>query len=464
MHKLNRENYFIKRYLHFDSPIHISKVESYVQNRSAISRHSFFPLIHYVQLTEKFTLKEHEYTDGRPFQEKERPIKYAGHLDGYIYKYYAEELNRKYNQWAINNGIDDCAIAYRNNKPGYSNINFAAEVISFIHKIKDAYIIVGDFSNYFESLNHQLLKERMLKVSNSNYLNKDWYNIFKSVTKYGYIKKEQVENYFGKEKDLREVGKNKFPENKDEISEFKKEYEVNSNKAGKGIPQGVSISAIMANVYAMDFDKKVNQLADEHNGIYRRYSDDFILVIPKYSNKKEFTFQQMLEFKNKLYQYAEEDELEISEEKTHTYKRENDKICEFHENSYFEKSKLDYLGFVYNGKDISIRQRSIEKFYSNMKKLVKKAKYKLRTNSKKENRKSILKRIPYRNSIYGLYTDKGFKNNKCTNFIEYVKRSQRIFDTISSETNNKMLEQIKNRKKKIERLLGSRIYVRKTDN
>jgi Reverse transcriptase (RNA-dependent DNA polymerase). len=65
----------------------------------------------------------------------------------------------------------------------------------------------------------------------------------------------------------------------------------------KGIPQGTSISAVLANVYMIDFDKKVCALLKNLGGMYRRYSDDFIIVIPKEKvNRLEFSniFKKLL--------------------------------------------------------------------------------------------------------------------------------------------------------------------------
>lgn len=105
---MNRKNllekdYPIKGYFHFDYPLHISEVKSYVQNREKIAEHSFFPLIAYQQENDKYTTDILEYTDGRPYKEAPRPIKYAGHLDGYIYKYYMRQLKEAYNKWMKDN-------------------------------------------------------------------------------------------------------------------------------------------------------------------------------------------------------------------------------------------------------------------------------------------------------------------------------------------------------------------------
>ncbi|QHT59337.1 hypothetical protein GXP70_04700 [Paenibacillus lycopersici] len=48
----------------------------------------------------------------------------------------------------------------------------------------------------------------------------------------------------------------------------------------KGIPQGTAISEVLANVYAIEFDEVINTYVTGLGGIYRRYSDDIIVVIP----------------------------------------------------------------------------------------------------------------------------------------------------------------------------------------
>ncbi|MFK5281447.1 hypothetical protein ACI3PL_17985, partial [Lacticaseibacillus paracasei] len=54
-----------------------------------------------------------------------------------------------------------------------------------------------------------------------------------------------------------------------------------SKKHEIGIPQGTSMSAVLANVYMIPFDHAMKTLAQSYGGIYRRYSDDFVLLIPK---------------------------------------------------------------------------------------------------------------------------------------------------------------------------------------
>lgn len=52
------------------------------------------------------------------------------------------------------------------------------------------------------------------------------------------------------------------------------------NPNSYGIPQGSPISALLANVYMLDVDKKVYEIVAAQNGMYMRYSDDFIIILP----------------------------------------------------------------------------------------------------------------------------------------------------------------------------------------
>lgn len=64
-----------------------------------------------------------------------------------------------------------------------------------------------------------------------------------------------------------------------------------------GIPQGASISSTLANLYLINFDKKINDFISSKNGIYRRYSDDMIVVC-QYSDIKEIDKLFYEEIKN----------------------------------------------------------------------------------------------------------------------------------------------------------------------
>ena len=135
-----------------------------------------------------------------------------------------------------------------------------------------------------------------------------------------------------------------------------------SEKHRKGIPQGTSLSAVLANIYMIEFDEWVNNYLQQFNGFYRRYSDDFIVVIPndgidmdKIEKIKKDIITRSL---NKL-------SLVIKKEKTSVYHFEKVKhqICRLNVNGQLVKSELNYLGFSFDGGVINLRPKTIYKFH-----------------------------------------------------------------------------------------------------
>ncbi|HCT0491861.1 TPA: RNA-dependent DNA polymerase, partial [Staphylococcus pseudintermedius] len=363
----------------------------------------------------------------------------------YIYRYYADYLNTNYyNHVCKKLFIDQCVIAYRNNKQGKSNIDFAAEVINQIVLYDQAYIYVGDFTNYFDKINHSLLKENIKRVLNVNMLTNDWFNIYKSITKFGYYEKNFLEKNIDSEKNLRSQNKRSYFNNLKEFRTFQKNNKTKFNKNDFGIPQGTAISAVFANIYALNFDLQMNQLAFSHSGMYRRYSDDFILIIPISSNINNYTEIEVI-IKN----IAEECKINIKDEKTNTFLYSQHNLINLNNKS---KQNMDYLGFNFDGKNVKMRNKSIYRFYRNAKKLINYANFKKNNNQ--------LEKLPYRKRIYRLYTDLGESRSGRNSFIDYAKKAQTKFDYYSPHTNNMMMQQIKNRKKKIEKLSGIQLHTK----
>ena len=194
MKKINLNLYRCKGYLHIDKQVSIHKVKNYIVKPEKIAHHSFLPFLCYDKVSEKYVGYGPGSLGNRPVKQKIRTIMYAGHLDSYIYKYYSDILNIYYNEWITEAKLDKYSVAYRTNRKHQSNINFAAEAISFIEKQSNSYIIVGDFKNFFDTLDHKLLKERLAKILNVKQLPPDWYNIYKSLTKFAFIEKDSLNN------------------------------------------------------------------------------------------------------------------------------------------------------------------------------------------------------------------------------------------------------------------------------
>ena len=291
----------------------------------------------------KYTVIENGKKDIKP---KERDIYYAAHIDRFIYEYYGNRLNNRYNEYMKSNGISRVSTAYRNCTPGKCNIDFAKEVFEYIVKCESAYIFVGDFSQFFDNLDHKYLKEKIKCVINEESLDAADYAIYKNITKFTYIEADDIESEKGLlRRDMR--GMDKYFET-DEFHEFKKNH-LRKNLKDYQIPQGSSISAVYANVYMIDFDKKINDFITSQKGMYRRYCDDIIIVVPMTQEDVKGKNEEIAKFI-----YSTRDgipNLELNEDKTEHF---------FYDNGIIEKIKgksnlINYLGFTFDGKTVRIR-------------------------------------------------------------------------------------------------------------
>ena len=152
-----RKVYKNKGYTHFDTrkPEYWKYIND-IRNPEWIERHAFYPFIHYQEERNKFNGDE-------IVPKSPRDIRYSSHIDRYIYEYYNNILSKKYNKYAKQLGINQAVIAYRTNL-NKNNIHFSSDVFKFLNKQENAFIIVSDFTNFFDSLNHQYLKDRLKEI------------------------------------------------------------------------------------------------------------------------------------------------------------------------------------------------------------------------------------------------------------------------------------------------------------
>ncbi|MFD1885520.1 reverse transcriptase domain-containing protein [Paenibacillus wenxiniae] len=417
MNNKHKIKYPLKPFPHFDSQLKITtQVQKNLQDPHYIKSHSFYPFINYTKTTRKFTqdkvTKEKKLSDP-----KTREIYYASHMDGYIFRYYGEILNNKYNLICGKKNIDYVSLAYRNNRRGQNNIHFSAEVISFLSQQKEAFIFVSDFSKYFDNLNHTILKQKLIETLNCGLtLPDDWWNIFRHITKFSWVKKEIVL------KDLEEKdGQKRSKTNKEryytpqQFRKFRKKVKINRNTTNKGIPQGTAISAVLANVYAIDLDVALNQYAQAYGGIYRRYSDDIILILP--NSIFDLTHE------NNIRTIIKENKVDVGEGKTSS-------LYYIDQNIYINSDcsklgKLDYLGFSFDGKKVQIREKSLYKYYHRAYKKIKSI------NNASYYFERKIKRKVGRRKLYSLYTHLGINYKGYGNFITYSRKAHSIFSEIS---------------------------------
>lgn len=445
---VNWGKYQAKKYLHFDIPLSIERVRHLIEDPSWVRSHAFFPFIHFEMIYNKYVLKAateidkdiHSEAVVKSKEKKTRSIMYASHLDQFIYKYYGDILNNLYNEYAKNNNIDNSVLAYRNNKRGKNNIHFASEVFKFLLEYDEAIIVSLDFSGFFDNITHRKLKDNIKTILGKEEIPAAMYNVFKNTTKYSYINKEEIDEYiiqkYGEQK-LKELRKNhklKRIMSCAEYREFKKKN-LYKNKKPYGIPQGSGMSAVCSNIHLIHFDQDMVNWAKHHNALYRRYSDDLIIIIPTKFNRKDISCykKEIMEIIEKYKDHG----LQIQERKTEIRYYQNNQV--FDENG--KKSTLDYLGLVMDGRKVQLREKSLFKYYTRAYRKAKVCKEITRKTGKKYERRKL----------YKIYTHLGFGYKRHGNFITYAKKADKIMKSIGLES--QISNQVKRHWNKIQRRL-----------
>ncbi|MDX2306311.1 MAG: reverse transcriptase domain-containing protein [Microscillaceae bacterium] len=412
----NSDWFRIKHYPHIGYPLTSKdkkKMCSYVKNKNKISTHSFLPFIHKVIKKRRFRKSYDEVgnllNDGKRvvLKPKERDIFYASHLDSCVFSYYGYLLGKKYEKSLEKKDLVEIVTAYRrvpifeNGKlvRNKCNIDFANDIFNFIRQNQDKELITltFDIKNFFDSLDHEILKKAWCNVLNQSKLDDDHYNVYRNITKFSFVEEKDLFNLF-KDKIIvktktgsirkKKVSKLKymysqnaiaFCERKD-IHIIRKKSLIRNNKYFEsklrnfGICQGSSISPILANIYMLEFDEFLNSELKKMAGLYRRYSDDMVIVCAKENKTNIISL-----VKDNLRDLAK---LEIQDQKTqafHFYKENDRLVClqEFNEiiNSNSKKRNFEYLGFSFDGEKAWLKTSTLAKFYRKMKLNVRRGKY-----------------------------------------------------------------------------------------
>ena len=407
-----------KPYAHFDLRVSLSmpSIRKYVMDRTKIVTHSFYPFIHFEKKNSRY---------GKKGPKKPRELYYCSHLDRCVYQRYAFLLNYQYNIWACENNIDDVAIAYRDNL-GKNNIDFAKDAFDAIRSFPQCFILVGDFTNFFDNLEHQYLKKMMCEVLGVERLPQDYFSVFKNITRFSSWDWKGIVKAAGE--NIAERGVRKKINSKETLltkEQFQKnKKDIKKNISGVGVPQGSPVSAVLSNIYMIKFDKDIKRYVTSKGGIYMRYSDDFIIVLP-YERDAEIA-----DFTSYIFSYVESMKglIDLQKEKTSCYTYKDEAIYEGD-----QPSSINYLGFLFDGKNIRIRPRAITKYYYRMRR-------KAHTIGRSNWTSSKGRRISAK-ELYSIYS----RNDEKQTFIDYARKAKGILKLNDQEAN----ALIKHHKRKI---------------
>ena len=405
-----------RNYAHFDIRTDISKCWNYVSDPQKVASHGFYPFIHYAQDLSKYSRK----IGG--MKEKTRDICYAAHLDRRIFQYYNFLLNELYNQECVVLGMSETPIAYRTNLNKKNNIDFAKKAFNCIQKSRNCYVMIGDFTKFFDRLDHLYLKKQWRQLLHVSTLPSDHYAVFKNLTCFSYfelgdiLKINHLPNtnagYRKLNKQERALSTQQFKEN----IGLKKKNEI------CGIPQGSPMSGVLANIYMLELDKLVHDFVKSLGGLYMRYSDDFIIVLPDLDEDEAF---RDLKYIVQLFNSDNYPGLELQPSKTQYFHYTSGKVsnCGSEIDPCADtpsQSQISFLGFTFNGEYVRIRDKTISKYYH---RLNRKAKSIRRIKRKREGLTKKGNKVGY-DELYKNYSVRGAKTKK-GNFLTYVYHAQK---------------------------------------
>lgn len=392
--------WFKKRsYLHFDEKIGLKTAIKVVTNPKKVSRHSFYPMLRYVSYSTK--IKKDQNSGQLIKKIKDRDITYAAHLDSHIYSYYGKILEQAYEKRLLELNISDCVLAFR--KLGKSNVDFSYEAFQDILKTSTCDVVALDISGFFKNLDHAHLKNTWAGVIGQQKLPQDHYVVYKSLTKYAYCCVDKIYNEFDISPNNPWYQRKRICSPVEFRSRVRAKKLIITHNESKGIPQGTAISALLSNIFMLEFDVKMHELMVKHNGSYRRYCDDMLFIYPNTSSYK-LDIEKVVS--NEIARYS----LSINSDKTEKRSFRNG----------VSNKPLQYLGFTFDGRKILLRSAALAKFSERMNKSLRLVKRTIDTESE-----GLGYRVPLRRKkIYERYSHLGKRN-----FIRYGLRASKVMQS-----------------------------------
>ncbi len=353
-------------YLHFDLPLSAAAAEVLACSPESVARHSFYPFLGYTATTEKIQ-KEDDGTITKT--KKEREIKVAAHRDAAIYARYGDLLTQPYEAELKTRGIGKAVTAFRSNGGG-TNIDFAGEIFEYIDHHRPCVALAYDLKNFFDTLDHDLLKQRWTALLGVARLPADHFAIYRSLTNFSWVERTELFKLLGisphkpKANNRRRICK---------PADFRQTVRAGGRlkfnpSPGQGIPQGSPVSALLSNIYMLEFDTELNAAATAIGGIYRRYCDDIMLVVPPEHQSAMETLVQEACVRAKV-------RLNIDK---------NDIVAFPHGRGQAAVSAIQYLGFTFSGSQTLLRLGSLGRYYGKMRAAVSLAKQTQRKYNRKE--------------------------------------------------------------------------------
>lgn len=396
-----------RRYIHFDEALSLKKAEKLVSNPVAVARHPFWPLIKFTVNTPK--LKRDKTTGVLIKKPKLREIAYAAHGDSQIFSYYCADLSSKYEAEIESRDLTAVVLAFRSLKK--SNIEFARDAFDEIRARGDCCAVALDITGFFDNLDHSQLKSRWKALLDVKELPPDHFAVFRALTKYASVDRDIVFETLGISVHNPRSERRRICTPEEFNTTVRGTGLVHVNLHKSGIPQGTAISAMLSNLYMLDFDTAAQRFALENGGRYMRYCDDILFIMPPGMSGHSAAFADAEIKKLKL---------EINPMKT--------AVSEFRRSAGSStqtcSAPLQYLGFLFDGHQVIIRSAAFAKFSNRMKRGVSLAKQTMRSRNKTRAQTGAEEHDLYKKQIFSRYSHLGGRN-----FLRYGYRAAKAMNS-----------------------------------
>lgn len=272
------------------------------------------------------------------------------------------------------------------------------------------------FHKVFDRLDHKYLKKQWCNLLHAEKLPDDHYAVFKNITQYSYFELTDLLEIYGLENNRQ--GRQQLNSKKRVLmpKQLKEHAFLIKKNKDSGIPQGSPMSGVLANIYMLEIDKAIFDFVSSHSGLYMRYSDDFIVILPKIEEPAAINCLRKI---SELFNSPNYPGLELQPSKTQYYHFFSNRVenCGkiIHSDADCSNRHISFLGFSFDGKNVSLRGKTVSKYYQRLRRKAKtiaiSGGY-----TKKENHIS-------KKNLYKKYSMRG-ATTKPGNFLTYVNHAQ----------------------------------------
>lgn len=436
----------LKHYPHFDKRLSLKKIESLVTSPDRVAANTFYPFFLFHEEWQPYR----SAASGKP-EKKTRPIRYGARRDAYIFTHYRRILSEKYEQELVSRDLSSCPIAYRKIPKGHGNggkcnIDFAKDAFDKIDQLANCVAVALDIKGYFENLDHKKIKDIWCYLLGVETLPDDHYAVFKNITRYRFVDQREVYRRLGyiglvqRGKYVVEGFKVPYSDMPVQIctpAEFREKIcggdpslpsLIRKNTEHYGVPQGAPISDLIANFYLLDFDVSMKKFADDRGGLYMRYSDDILFVLPGGS---EVGVAAESHADEELRKHG--DHLEIKQAKTCmvSFSSSGDQLACEHIQGPQGKNGFEYLGFRYDGRNVYVRDSTIGRLYRKVATSARRSAMQHMEKNKSKKLSELQSSFDYSllNQKFNRVAKKDFEsdNYRSWTFYSYIKRASNAF-------------------------------------